>query len=158
MCSKQATFSYGSEHLNFLHRVLCLRFHRADFHSDYEVVQSEMDILRNEKRELESELLILNAGKASVEDNADRILERDNALNGKYERLKVEYKKQAMMCASFQDEVNRLARRIRHMQVENDRLSHENRSMVETVMSMENKVSDDANVRRRVIFGFRASR
>jgi hypothetical protein len=46
-----------------------------------------------EKAQLEHQLIMLEASKASIEHNADRILERDNALSGQHDSLVAELRR-----------------------------------------------------------------
>mmetsp|Transcript_9273 Transcript_9273/g.19179 ORF Transcript_9273/g.19179 Transcript_9273/m.19179 type:complete len:1151 (+) Transcript_9273:490-3942(+) len=136
----------------------------ADCNADIELLNMRVKRLSTEKQQLESQLTILNACKGSVQEKADRILEHDNALNGKFERLKVDFKKQTMTVAGLQDEVYRLQRRIHHLKVENERLTQENDEITRSLMSSERVPRDDKDAedtkvgRKRPFFSIRGAK
>ena len=105
----------------------------ADFEADYETVRSKVDTLVVEKKALEDKITFLEASKASVEGNADRILQRDNALAGQYDRMKVEFKKQTMKTSELQDEVNNLIKRLMRLKGENGQLSRDNAALKDMI-------------------------
>lgn len=130
---------------------------------DYETVRSKIDILLEEKKRLEDKVTFLEASKASVEDNADRILERDNTLARQHDRLKAKYKKQTMMMADLQNVADQLRQRLKRMKSENERLSCDTRALKELNNIHQGRIFEkskerllQSNDKRRVIFGFRA--
>lgn len=135
------------------HACCCLSF------VDYETVRSKIDNLLEEKNRLEGKVTFLEASKASVEDNADRILERDNTLARQHDRLKAEYKKQTMMMADLQNVANQLRQRLERMNSENERLSRDARALKElNNRHHEGRLFDESNDKRRAIFGFRVDK
>jgi chromosome segregation ATPase len=131
---------------------------------DYETVRSKIDNILEEKKRLEDKVTFLEASKASVEDNADRILERDNTLARQHDRLKAEYKKQTMMMADLQNGADQLRQRLERVKSENERLARDARALKELnnrhegrlfVKSKERLLQ--SNDKRGAIFGFRAN-
>ncbi|KAL7548755.1 hypothetical protein ACHAWF_016018 [Thalassiosira exigua] len=129
----------------------------AEFEADYETVRSKIDALLTEKKDLEAKVTFLEASKASVEGNADRILERDNALAGQYDRLKAEFKKQTMKIAELEDEVLQLVKRLARLKGENGQLLRDNCAMKDMIQAPEvtNEVS---NHKKKALFGFKSSK
>ena len=84
-----------------------------------------------EKKSLEDKVTFLEASKASVEENADRIIERENTLARQHDRLKAEYKKQTMMMADLQNVADQLRRRLERVKSEKERLSCDIRALKE---------------------------
>lgn len=129
------------------------------FEADYETVRSKIDLLVSEKRVLERQVTILEASKASVEGNADRILERDNAIVGQNDRLKTECQKQSIKVANLQDEINQLARRLSYLKKENERLSRDNDALRDAVTFTQAKfLEQDQRLKRRKIFDFHSTK
>ena len=126
----------------------------ADFEADYETIRSKTETLLVEKRALEDKVAFLEASKASIEDNADRILERDNAMTGQYDRLKAEFKKQSLKNVELQGEVNQLVKRLAHLKDEFGRVSRDNCALTDIIQSRA-RSNEPAN-KRRDGHGFRA--
>ena len=98
----------------------------ADFEADYETMRNQLDDASREKAELEHKLdialreraeiehqfIMLEASKVSIEENADRILERDNMLSSEYDKLQVELKHATRKLCERQDENNQLTKRL----------------------------------------------
>ena len=127
----------------------------SDFEADYETVRSRIDTLIVEKKDLQSKITFLEASKASVEDNADRILQRDNTLGGQHDRLKSSFKKQSMKVAELQGEVGQLTNKVSSLKDENGRLTRDNcalKDMLKTSKSKENEPTH--HDRKRAVFGF----
>ena len=93
----------------------------ADFEAQYETVRSKTDSLLAEKDALQDKLTFLEASKASLQENADRILQRNNTLMGQQCRFKVEFKKQTLMIAELQEELNQVVKRLTRLKAENSR-------------------------------------
>jgi chromosome segregation ATPase len=129
------------------------------FEADYETVRSKIDLLVSEKRVLERQVALLEASKASVEGNADRILERDNAIVGQNDRLRTECQKQSIKVANLQDEINQLARRLSCLKKENERLSRDNDALRDAVTFTQAKfLEQDQRLKRRKIFEFHSTK
>ena len=129
------------------------------FEADYETVRSKIDLLVSEKRVLERQVALLEASKASVEGNADRILERDNAIVGENDRLRTECQKQSIKVANLQDEINQLARRLSCLKKENERLSRDNDALRDAVTFTQAKfLEQDQRLKRRKIFEFHSTK
>ena len=112
-----------------------------------------------DKKALEENVTFLEASKASVEDNADRILQRDNTIAAKYDRLKVEFKTQTMRIADLQDETKQLVKRLVHLKSENDRISNDNSALNDMIQTRPN--ADrlyESNGKTRAKFGFRGNK
>lgn len=127
----------------------------ADFEADFETVREKIDTLLQEKQELLDKVTFLEASKASIEDNADRILERDNGLGVRHDRLKSEFKKQTLKVAELEDEVANLSKRLGRMKSAYDQLSNDNSSLVRDIQARSRV--DESKGKRRVIFGFRGN-
>ena len=121
----------------------------AQFEADYESLRAKIDALLMEKNTLENKITFLQASKASVECNADRILERDTTLSGQLDRLKLDFKVKTMRVAELQDEVDQLGKRVSRLKGENNVLSRDNSALKEII-----RRRDDPNSKRRAIFGF----
>jgi len=130
----------------------------SDFEADYETVRSKIDTLLTEKKDLRGKITFLEASKASVEDNADRILERDNAIAVQHDRLKSSFKKQTMRIAELQDEVNQVVMRLTRFKAENGRLARDNCALKDIIQISSEARSDDPNNKKRTILGFRANK
>eukprot|EP01082_Thalassiosira_pseudonana_P001518 g1452.t1 g1452 contig10:2120624-2124621(-) len=129
------------------------------FEADYETVRSKIDLLVCEKRVLERQVALLEASKASVEGNADRILERDNAIVGQNDRLRTECQKQSIKVANLQDEINQLVRRLSCLKKENERLSRDNDALRDAVTFTQAKfLEQDQRLKRRKIFEFHSTK
>merc|ERR1712194_555980 len=126
----------------------------AEFEADYETVRSKIDALLLEKKNLQRKITFLEASKASVEHNADRILQRDNALAGQHDRLKSSYKEQSTRMAQLQDEVGQLVQRLARLKEENGRLSCDNCALKDMVKTA-NGVEEPNGKTRAAAFGFR---
>ena len=128
----------------------------ADFEADYETVRGKIDKLLEEKEELQDKVTFLEASKASIEDHADRILERDNGLGVRHDRLKSEFKKQTLKVAELEDEVAILSKHLGRMKSANVQLSNDNSSLVRDIQAR-SRLVDESKGKRRVIFGFRGN-
>ena len=120
-----------------------------------ETVRGKIDTLLQEKQELLDKVTFLEASKASIEDNADRILERDNGLGVRHDRLKSEFKKQTLKVAELEAEVAILSKRLGRMKSAYDQLSNDNSSLVRDIQARSRV--DESKGKRRVIFGFRGN-
>lgn len=98
---------------------------------DYECLRANVDNLLKEKNDLEDKVVFLEASKTSIEENADRILERDNALTRQFESLGVDYKKQSRLNAELQSKVDKIGKRMDCMRLENEQLARDNRTLRE---------------------------
>ena len=131
----------------------------ADFEADYETVRSKVDILLDEKQELQDKVTFLQASKTSIEDNADRILKHDNGLGIRHDRLKTEFKTQSIKMSELEDEVKQIIKRLRGIKSINEHLSNDNRELrndIRARVAAEPRAnSGDGNNKRRVIFGLR---
>jgi len=133
----------------------------ASFEADYETVRAKIDTLLVENKDLQGKITFLEASKASVENNADRILERDNALAGQHDRLKSSFKKQSMKVTELQGEVNQLVQRLANLKEENRRLSRDNSALKDMCVQEpetrfdEPNHKDEHNSKKRAVFGFR---
>ncbi len=112
----------------------------AEFEADYETLRSKVDMLMTEKKGLEDQLAIVEAGKASVECKSDRILQRDNALVGKHDLLKSEFNKQAKKVVDLQEQVKELSMALKRSHVEKDQLIAEKRTLRETIKTMRTRL------------------
>ena len=129
----------------------------ADFEADYETVRSKVDILLDEKQELQDKVTFLQASKTSIEDNAHRILKHDNGLGIRHDRLKTEFKAHSIKMSELEDEVKQLTKRLRGMKSINEQLSNDNRELRNDIRA---RVAAEARAngvdgKRRVIFGLR---
>ncbi len=93
----------------------------------------------------------MEASKASVENNADRILERDNTLARQHDRLKAEYKKQTMMIADLRILTDHLRHRLERVESENDRLIRDTKALKEINNRTEARPLNESNDKRRVL-------
>jgi archaellum component FlaC len=108
-----------------------------------------------EKAELEHQFIMLEASKASIEHNADRILERDNALSGQHDSLVAELRKATKDLAQSQDEINQMARRLDFLKNETERLAHDNAALREsTKFTVQEKTQPEPGMKKRKIFDF----
>jgi archaellum component FlaC len=99
--------------------------------TEYESLRSNADILLKEKHDLEDKVVFLEASKASIEENADRILERNNALTRQFESLGVEYKKKSRLNAELLSKVDKIGKRMDCIRLENEQLASDNRTLRE---------------------------
>ena len=142
----------------------------ADFEADYETMRNQLDDASREKAELEHKLdialreraeiehqfIMLEASKVSIEENADRILERDNMLSSEYDKLQVELKHATRKLCERQDENNQLTKRLASIKQEIERLAHDNAALVESVkFTTEKMKSPEISHKKRKVFGFR---
>lgn len=118
-----------------------------------------MDDATKEKAELEHQLIMLEASKASIEHNADRILERDNAISGQHDKLVAELKKTKKELASSQDEINQLTRRLDFLKTETERLAQDNAALkesckftIESISSTGTNFPELAAKKRKMLF------
>ena len=108
-----------------------------------------------EKGDLENQVILLEASKASIEHNADRILERDNVLSTQHDVLVAELKKARRERGQRQDEINQLTRRLDFLKNEIERLAHDNAALMEAVkFTMEEKHPVSIGSKKRKIFDF----
>jgi chromosome segregation ATPase len=112
----------------------------AEFEADYETLRSKVDMLMTEKKGLEDQLAIVEAGKTSVECKSDRILQRDNALVGKHDLLKSEFNKQAKKVVDLQEQVKELSMALKRSHVEKDQLIAEKQTMRDTIKTMRTRL------------------
>eukprot|EP00804_Cyclotella_cryptica_P011248 CCRYP_007741-RA/>CCRYP_007741-RA protein AED:0.15 eAED:0.15 QI:74/1/1/1/1/1/3/225/980 len=124
----------------------------ADFEADYETLRDRMDALMKEKCDMENQVLFLEASKASIEHNADRILERDNAITGQHDMLKAELKKITRELAQREDEINQLTRRLEFLKNENERLAHDNAALKDAIKFSQHRKCLDYNCKKRKMF------
>ncbi len=124
---------------------------------DYQTVRSKIDNLIEEKKRLEDKIMFLEASKASIESNADRILQRDNTLAREHDRLKAEYKTQTVMIADLRMIADHLRHRLERVESENDRLARDTRALKEITNRHEARPFDESNDKRRA-FGFLANK
>lgn len=121
----------------------------ADFEADFESSRSKIEALLRE-------VTFLEASKSAVEENADRILKRDNGRSFQLERLKAEYKTSQMRVAELTDEVNTLVARIDCLKSENVDLKQDVKALHETVNILSASSTDcspPGEIKRREIFG-----
>jgi chromosome segregation ATPase len=99
---------------------------------------------------------MLEASKASIEHNADRILERDNALSGQHDMLVAELKKATRELAERQDEINQLTRRLDFLKNETERLARDNAALIDTLKftTQDKKCPGPVINKKRKIFDF----
>ncbi|KAL3792726.1 hypothetical protein ACHAWO_002331 [Cyclotella atomus] len=136
---------------------MCLRLDKmaADFEADYETLRHKLDDTLKEKAELEHQFIMLEASKASIEDNADRILERDNALSGQHDTLVAELRKATKELAQRQDEINQMARRLDFLKNETERLAHDNAALREFAkFTVQDRTQPEPGIKKRKIFDF----
>ena len=97
---------------------------------------------------------MLEASKASIEHNADRILERDFALSGQHDKLVAELKKVTKELAQSKDEINQLTRRLDFLKAEAERLAHDNAALKESnKFTMQDRIRPEAGmVKKRKMF------
>jgi chromosome segregation ATPase len=127
----------------------------ADFEADYETLRHKVDDIMREKAELETQIVMLEAGKASIEYNADRILERDNTLSGEYDKLRAELKKATRALAESEDEINHLTRRLDFLKNEAERLTHDNAALKDAIkFSQAKNVPEPCSKKRKTLFDF----
>jgi chromosome segregation ATPase len=127
----------------------------ADFEADYETLRHKLDDTLKEKAELEHQFIMLEASKASIEDNADRILERDNALSGQHDTLVAELRKATKELAQRQDEINQMARRLDFLKNETERLAHDNAALREFAkFTVQDRTQPEPGIKKRKIFDF----
>lgn len=122
---------------------------QADFEADFESSRSKIEALLRE-------VTFLEASKSAVEENADRILKRDNGRSFQLERLKAEYKTSQMRVAELTDEVNTLVARIDCLKSENVDLKQDVKALHETVNILSASSTDcspPGEIKRREIFG-----
>ncbi|KAL7519200.1 hypothetical protein ACHAWX_003989 [Stephanocyclus meneghinianus] len=124
----------------------------ADFEADYETLRDKMDALMKEKSDMEHQVLFLEASKASIEHNADRILERDNAITGQHDMLKAELKKIARALAQREDEIIQLTRRLDFLKTENERLMHDNTALRDAMKFSQHRNCNDYSYKKRKMF------
>ena len=113
-----------------------------------------MDDLIKEKDELKNQVVMLEAGKASIKLNADRILERDNALSGEYDKLKAELKTATRELAESKDKINQLTRRLDYLKNETERLERDNAALNDAMKVSQAKVPDPCSKKRKMLFDF----
>lgn len=101
------------------------------FTIDNELLRSNVGSLLKEKVDLEDKIVFLEASKASIEKNADRILQRDNTLTRQHEHLEVEYKKQSKLNAELQCKIDKMMKRMDCMRVDNEKLTRDNKTLRE---------------------------
>ena len=122
---------------------------QADFEADFESSRSKIEALLRE-------VTFLEASKGAVEENADRILKRDNGRAFQLDRLKAEYKTSQMRVAELTDEVNTLVARLDRLKAENVELSQDVKALHETVNILSASTTDCSSpreIKRREIFG-----
>jgi chromosome segregation ATPase len=124
----------------------------ADFEADYETLRDRMDALMKEKSDMENQVLFLEASKASIEHNADRILERDNAITGQHDMLNAELKKITRELAQREDEINQLTRRLDFLKTENERLVHDNAALRDAMKFSQHRKCSDYSCKKRKMF------
>ena len=90
-----------------------------------------MDNLSQERNCLEDKVVFMEASKASIEKNADRILERNYTLARQCEQLAVEYKKQGRLNAELQHKVDKVGKRMDCIRLENEQLTRDNKTLRE---------------------------
>lgn len=105
-----------------------------------------------EKSDMEHQVLFLEASKASIEQNADRILERDNAITGQHDMLKAELKKIARALAQREDEIIQLTRRLDFLKTENERLMHDNTALRDAMKFSQHRNCNDYSYKKRKMF------
>ena len=127
----------------------------ADFEADYETLRHKLDVVTKEKAELENQLIMLEASKASIEHNADRILERDNVLSTQHDMLVTQLKKARRERGESQDEIHQLTRRLDFLKNEIERLAHDNAALMEAVkFTTEDKYPEHISNKKRKMFDF----
>ena len=97
---------------------------------------------------------MLEASKASIEHNADRILERDNALSGQHYKVVAELKIATKDLAERQYELNQLTRRFDFLKTENERLANENNALRDASKFIIQDKQPHLIVKKRKIFEF----
>lgn len=123
---------------------------QADFEADFESSRSKIEALLKE-------VTFLKASKSAIEENADRILKRDNGRAFQLDRLKAEYKTSQMRVAELTDEVNNLVARLDCLKSDNVDLSQDVKALHETVnilsVGATASSSPSREIKRREIFG-----
>ena len=127
--------------------------HRMKGTTSWSPIQSYKQ--RSSKDALQDKLTFLEASKASLQENADRIQQRNNTLMGQQCRFKVEFNKQTLMIAELQEELNQVVKILTRLKAENSRPQ-----LCDMVQVSRARLEEEfnRNKRRRGAFGFRAHR
>lgn len=107
--------------------------------------------MMREKSEIENHVVILEASKASIEHNADRILERENITIGRYDRLRAEFTEQRRQLLEKEEEINALIRRFDYQKSENQILFRENASLKDAMKASQDKHRTEVTRKRRKV-------
>lgn len=103
----------------------------SPYYIDTESLRSTVDDLLHERSCLEDKVVFMEASKASIEKNADRILERNYTLARQFEQLAVEFKRQERLNAELQHKIDKVGKRMDCMRLENEQLTRDNRTLRE---------------------------
>ena len=108
----------------------------AEFEADCLAMLTEAEITTAENKVLKDKIALLEAGKSSIENKSDRILERDNELVDQNEKLMSEYKQQAKNMVNQKQELNTLSLALKRLELEKKQLIAERVTLRETIKAM----------------------